>query len=100
MAQDFAKAFYNSAAWLHCRAAYIKSVFYMCETCKKPTGTSGILHHKIPLTSENINDPDITLNWDRLEYLCWGCHNQVTADALPVREDVRFDEHGNLVKRG
>ncbi|MBU2703886.1 hypothetical protein Ga0466249_005036 [Sporomusaceae bacterium BoRhaA] len=99
MAQDFSKKLYNSAAWKKCRTAYIKSVFCLCETCKKPTGTSGILHHKITLTEENINDPNITLNWDHLEYLCHSCHNQIHADALPVREDVRFDEHGNLVKR-
>jgi len=34
-----------------------------------------IVHHKIHLDPSNINNPDITLNWDRMEYLCLDCHN-------------------------
>lgn len=98
MAKDFAKAFYNSAAWLKCRAAYIASVFFCCEQCHEPVGPSGILHHKTLLTPENINDPVITLNWDLLEYLCQRCHNETHGDNLPTREGVRFDEQGNLVR--
>lgn len=98
MSQDFAKAFYNSAAWLKCRAAYIASVFYCCELCHEPAGTSGIVHHKVLLTPANIGDPDVTLNWDRLEYLCQRCHNQTHGDSRPTREGVRFDEQGNLVR--
>ena len=99
MAQEFSKGFYRSAAWLKCRAVYISSVFYCCELCHEPTGTSGILHHKILLTHENISDPNVTLNWDVLEYQCQRCHNQTHSDSLPVREGVRFDEQGNLVER-
>lgn len=99
MAQDFSKAFYRSAAWLKCRAAYIASVYYCCEVCREPAGTNGILHHKTPLTPDNINDPEVTLNWERLEYLCQRCHNQTHADSLPIRDDVMFDEQGNLVRR-
>lgn len=99
MAQEFSEAFYNSAAWLKYRAAYIRSVFYCCELCHEPVGTSGILHHKIPLTPENINDSEVTLNWEHLEYQCLRCHNQTHSDSLPVRDDVMFDERGNLVRR-
>lgn len=99
MAQEFSRAFYRSAAWLKCRAAYIASVFYCCELCKEAVGTSGILHHKISLCPENINDPNITLNWDHLEYLCVRCHNQTHSENLPVRGDVKFDDQGNLVRR-
>ena len=94
VAQEWAKAFYKSGAWLKCRAAYIQSVFGLCEKCGRP---GWIVHHKIKLTPGNINDPNVTLNWDNLEYLCQDCHNSVhglssTADGL------MFDERGDLVE--
>ena len=35
------------------------------------------MHHKIPLTPENVTDPEITLNWDNLMLLCRECHAAV-----------------------
>ena len=73
------KGFYKTAAWLKCRAAYIKSVGGLCERCladgKIVPGY--IVHHKCYLTPENINDTSVTLNWDNLEYLCQPCHNAI-----------------------
>lgn len=34
------------------------------------------MHHKIPLTAENISNPKVTLNWENLELLCKTCHDQ------------------------
>lgn len=34
------------------------------------------VHHKKHLTPKNINDPEITLNWDNLELLCLDCHRK------------------------
>ena len=34
------------------------------------------VHHKIPLTPENVRDTNITLNWDNLELLCKSCHDE------------------------
>lgn len=34
------------------------------------------VHHKVPLTPENINDPNVTLNWENLELLCKDCHEE------------------------
>lgn len=34
------------------------------------------MHHKKHLTPKNINDPEITLNWDNLELLCLDCHQK------------------------
>jgi len=96
VAQDFSKKLYRSAAWQKCRAAYIKSVFYRCELCGQP---GDILHHAITLTPQNIDDPNITLNWEHLIFLCIRCHNQTHSDSLPTRGDVKFDEQGNLIKR-
>lgn len=58
------------------------------------------MHHKIPLTPENIYNPEITLNWDNLELLCSSCHSiEHNKKYEAIREDVMFDENGDLVKR-
>jgi 5-methylcytosine-specific restriction protein A len=100
MAREFSKAFYNSKAWQDCRDAYIKSVLGLCEDCRdRGQAKSGyILHHKIELTPDNINDTSITLNWDNLRYLCLDCHNRVNAGNV-LRADVMFNEFGDLIKR-
>lgn len=95
MAQDFARAFYHSAAWLKCRDGYIRSVHGLCERC----GAAGlIVHHRELLTPANINDPYVTLDWGKLELLCLDCHNQEHGEAGSVAEGLRFDEDGNLVE--
>lgn len=101
MAKPFAKAFYKSKAWLQCRDAYIASVQGLCETClrKGKVRPGKILHHKIELTPDNINDPSITLGWDNLEYDCQECHNAKHFATNPVvREGLCFDKDGDLVQ--
>ena len=97
MARDFAVKFYNSAAWINCREAYKQSVFGLCERC----GSPGVeVHHIIYLTPDNINDPDVTLSWDNLELLCHECHTREhMSKHSATRDDVMFDEYGNLVPR-
>jgi thymidine kinase len=95
MARDFAKAFYRSSAWLACRTAYIASVFNLCERCRKP---GKILHHKKPLTPNNINDPEIALGFNNLRFLCHACHEAEHSDTYVTRKDVRFDDKGSLVQ--
>ena len=73
MAQEWAKAFYKSKSWQRCRASYIKDVYGLCEVCGCP---GYIVHHKIPLTLLNINDPDVSLNHDNLIYVCKDCHER------------------------
>lgn len=92
MAAPWAKAFYNSDAWQTFRAAYILTVYGLCEKC----GEAGlILHHKIRLTASNINNPEITLNTEHVEYLCEKCHNEITFRKTGRR--YSFDEFGNIV---
>jgi len=96
MAREFAKAFYQSKAWQECRAAYIKSVFGLCERCGQPGDE---VHHKIRLTPQNIDDPNITLNWDNLELLCASCHSKEHMSKYgPSTEGTMFDENGDLIK--
>jgi 5-methylcytosine-specific restriction endonuclease McrA len=97
MAREFSKKFYNSKAWEKCRESYKQSVHGLCERCGQPGDE---VHHKIYLTPENINNPDITLNWHSLELLCATCHsiehNRKYKEV--VREGLRFDNLGNLVE--
>jgi len=99
MAQEFAKRLYNSVAWKKCRESYIAKVFGLCERCPKP---GKILHHKVYLTPQNINDPSISLNHELLEYLCQDCHNgeHHGSHEPVVAEGLMFDGEGNLVQVG
>lgn len=101
MAKFWAKSFYNSVAWLQIRHAYIISVNGLCERCISPT-PGYIVHHKIELNPTNINAPEITLNHENLEYVCIPCHNNIHFGSHEdiTREDVTFDNEGNLIQRG
>lgn len=94
--KDFAKSFYTSRAWKNCRRAYAASVGGLCEDCKaKGLITPGeIVHHKTELTPENINRPEITLDWENLRLVCRECH----AKAHGARERrYVVDELGRVV---
>lgn len=103
MAKEFAKSFYKSKAWLKCRESYISSIHGLCERCSdKGIIKSGlILHHKIELNPKNINDPDVTLNHDNLEYLCLECHNEHhdfnREKYSAIKNGFKFNENGELI---
>ena len=102
MAKQWAKVFYNSQQWLDCRAAYIASVYGLCETCsgRGETTPGYILHHMIWLTPNNINDPNISLNHEHLRYECLECHNKSHRKQVQglLREGLRFTPGGDLVE--
>lgn len=93
--KEWAKSFYKSRAWRKCRDAFFIAKHGLCERC---SGPGKIVHHKIWLTPDNINDPDISLDWNNLELLCQTCHNREHHSVSPVAEGLRFDEQGNLVR--
>lgn len=86
----FAHQFYVSPEWIRCRRLYADSVGRLCERCyaadKIVPGTQ--VHHKIRLTPQNINNPEITLNWDNLELLCDDCHNDEHKKGVRWRADA------------
>lgn len=100
MAKEWTNGFYTSARWERTRQSYIASVKGLCEVCKaNGVYTPGyILHHKIELTPENIDDPEITLNWGNLQYVCQDCHNKIHHKSSATREGLVFDSAGNIVK--
>ncbi len=77
--KDYAKSLYKSKAWQKTRDAYARSVGGLCEICWKNgvLRPGEIVHHKIHLTPENINDPSITLSFDNLQLVCRDHHAQI-----------------------
>ena len=94
----FSDDFYVSPAWKRCARGYRQSVGGLCERCKE----RGLIvpaeevHHKIRLTPENINRPEIALNWRNLIALCKECHMK------EHRKEKRWtvDEEGNVTPKG
>lgn len=102
MAKPFAQAFYNSTAWKQCREAYKHKVCYLCERCGEP---GVIVHHKIRVTPQTIQHPEVLLNFDNLELLCRKCHEKEHAGEYErfggkqkKRQDERYqvDEYGRV----
>jgi len=96
MAKDWAYAFYHSTSWDQCRAGFMQSRYWLCERCGSP---ALIAHHKTHLTPGNINDPNVTLNWDNLEAVCQDCHNKEHFETVTAtRSGFAFDVNGDLIQ--
>lgn len=106
MSQDFAKKLYASPAWRKNRAAYLRKPIEtpwgvcppgVCERCFEngEIVPAKVVHHRIHLTPQNINDPHVTLSYDNFQRLCQDCHAFVHSGQT-VR--VRFDENGQIVE--
>lgn len=98
--KEWAKKFYNSKRWGTCREKYISKRIRidggMCEECGEELGY--IVHHKINLTSANINDPLISLNSNLLMYVCKHCHDRYDGHFIGSGVRVlRFDENGDVL---
>lgn len=96
VAQEYAEKFYNSRRWQETRAAYARSVSYLCEECLKQGiyKTGEIVHHKTHITADNIDNPDVTLSWDNLMYVCRDCHARFHK---AHNKRYGFDESGNVI---
>lgn len=102
MAKKFSDRFYHSKEWKACRKSFIALRVTidggMCQHCKQELGY--IVDHAVELNPDNINDPDIALNNKNLQFLCLACHNTKTFSKYsPLREDVMFNESGELVQK-
>lgn len=90
-------------AWKNTRKAYSQSVGGLCERCysKGIVAPAEIVHHKIPLTEDNISDTNITLNWNNLEALCRKCHAEVHEQMYQDRSSKRYtiDSNGKVFIR-
>lgn len=72
------KSFYASQEWITLRLLLINERGNKCEHCKGiiPRSRDLIGHHMIELTPENVHDRNISLNPDKIEIICFDCHNK------------------------
>lgn len=101
MSRAFAKKFYKSKAWASARALVIEHQHNLCADCLERGEITPIeeVHHKRPLTPENIHDPSVSLALDNLVGLCHRCHEarhkyMGTYGTRPKETRVWFDENG------
>ena len=109
--KPWAEAFYKSAGWQKCRAAYIAERLLidggLCEECHERVGV--IVHHKETLTELNIGDPEITLNHELLELGDVVCDagdergagvQGVSRSVRGARRDEKRDPAADSLRRG
>ena len=96
MAKEFANAFYKTKTWQHTRDAYMKSMEGICELCwaNGIIKAGEIVHHRIPLTPENITDPNIALGWNNLQLVCRECHAHIHDNK---QRRYKLDELGRVI---
>jgi len=89
--------FYNSTEWKRCRESYKKSVGGLCEMCKArgKITPAKVVHHKIHLNAQNIDDVNLTLNFSNLMALCQDCHAEI--HGKPKRYRVNADGSVEMV---
>ena len=70
--------FYTTTFWRNRRKAFLEDHNYLCQVClsKGLIEAATEVHHIIPLTAENINDPRITVDETNLMALCDSCHDE------------------------
>ena len=103
----FAKPFYRSRAWRNVRDLVMDRAHGLCERCAErgEVKPADVVHHVVPLSPDNIDDPDISLNPERLMALCHDCHTEVhqelgigAMNGCKEEPRVGFDEEGNVVR--
>ena len=96
MAKEWARKFYRSVSWRTLRAEVLHRDLYSCEECG---GRATEVHHAIPLTPENIDDPTVALNPALLHSLCHDCHAAITLGRTDCADGFFFDADGQLTPR-
>ena len=94
--KEFAESLYKSRRWQETRRAYLSSVGGLCERClaKGLYHPAVIVHHKVYLTAENINNAAVALDWRNLEALCRECHEKEHSGST---RRYKVDEDGKVL---
>lgn len=74
---DKLHAFYCSKPWRELAYTLKVGAGGRCARCSEIILDFGFLigHHKILLTEENVDDPNVSLNPQHIEIICLDCHN-------------------------
>ena len=91
-------SFYHTKRWQKLRQRILNRDC-ICQVCytAKPT----IAHHKVWITPENINIPELVWGEKNLISVCQSCHNLIhhgSQDHSCTIEGYEFDENGELKK--
>lgn len=75
---DKVHAFYASKPWRDLAFALKVAAGGRCSDCGRIIEDMGKLigHHVVELTEDNVDDPNISLNPDKIEIICFDCHNK------------------------
>ena len=73
------KAFYRSHKWQDTRNAYFKKARGLCEIClaKGLIKQGEIVHHKVEMNSETIQNEALAYGFDNLQLVCRDCHANI-----------------------
>ena len=88
--REFAKGFYRTIVWQNVRNDVMVRDHWLCQDCLD----AGLIvpadevHHIIPLTPENISNPDISLNPSNLVALCRECHKKRHQSLTEQRRNI------------
>lgn len=106
------KQFYKTKAWEDVRKYIWLKQHCLCNRCNRPVYVSGIseyipkekrlkgiVHHKIYLNDYNYTDDKIALDENNLEGICIDCHNKEHFSCIAIRNDLMFDEYGNVIPK-
>ena len=93
--REFARHIYASPQWRRVREYVLKRDDYLCQRCGRP---GNIVHHKVYLTPQNVNNPEIALGADNLEAVCEKCHAQEHEAHGVVGEGLAFNADGTLME--
>ena len=101
MARESFKQFYSSKQWKSVRSYKLALTNRLCERCLEQGVIKPAIdvHHMIVLNSNNINDPNITLNIEHLLAVCKECHNILHGYGPAIREGLMFDDEGQLIEK-
>ena len=102
MSRGVRASFYRSQAWKSAAAAYKKSVGGLCEKCyaRGLVEPGAIVHHKIHLTDDNLDNQEISLSFSNLELLCRKCHAEEHEDWYKRKQAPRrweISETGEVI---
>lgn len=93
---DSIMKFYHSKRWKRVRRIVINTNRGRCQECGK---AGWEVHHIIPLTEQNLTNPDIAINPDNLMLLCTRCHDSMRTKDKYIRADLEFTVDGDVVKK-
>ena len=105
MARDFARHIYKSKQWERSRELCMRLHQGLCARClaQGRYTPAEIVHHKVHIGPENVDNPAVAFAQENLEPLCRKCHALEhpeiygRADRAEAPARYGFDEFGNLV---